>query len=558
MSTSAVADMPVAAPDRGRTLVEVGVCAALAIAPYLWRVLAGTRRLPNDDNWAYWRIFQTFEETGRIVLIDWNDINLVGMLPLTRVWTAVVGNGPLQVHLLGSVMAFVVLLSTWSLLRSLSSPVVLVAIASVGLFPGFVVTAGTYMADQFAVAGALAALALVVHAVRRPLGAGVVPSLVLVLGAAAGCFFAFSVRQQTAVAAVGVLAVLFVARERLPRMWLVFAAVLGPPALGFYVWRGGLENGGGLWFRFEPPFLVAAGVFLVVTLCVAALPTLVAVAGRDVVASPRVHGAVTIAAVAVALAVDPGGYVNDGLSVVRRVAEASIAVRVVAAVVVANVVAMVVTGAFGRRLDVRDPAIGGLSVVALLAVAADGVSAVLASDYYPRYSLVTVPVLVVLASVSTAARTEPAVVSPAGRATAPAVAILVAVGIGSYWAMDGALVPLRAVQDAADVLECAGVPPERFDGGIVWTGLHDSGTAISQYWNEPLVDDGLPPTQHQRIFPGLQRDAVLLDDLPTDAGDGVVVGTFSASGLLPGNDVTRYLVVRAELEPDVAACVIGS
>ena len=67
-------------------------------------------------------------------------------------------------------------------------------------------------------------------------------------------------------------------------------------------------------------------------------------------------------------------------------------------------------------------------------------------------------------------------------------------------------------------------------------------------------DDGLPRTQHLRIFPDATRNAVMLTDEPADAA-GLAVFRHEERGLLPGNGITRWLVVREADGPAIGACL---
>ena len=551
MSTSAVADTPVAAPDRGRTLVEVGVCAALAIAPYLWRVLAGTRRFPNDDTWAYERILATFSDTGQIVLIDWNDINLVGMLPIARVWTAVVGDGALQVHLLGSVMGFVTLLALRDLLRTLGSRHVLLGLCSVGAFSGFVVSSGTFMSDLFALAGSMVALAAAARLAASPRSA--VATAVLIAIAVAGSVFAFSVRQQSVIATGVAGLVLLVGRERARLSWLVMGLGFAVLAAPLHLWRSGLEHGGGVIVLFNTRLILASWVLMGLGLCLGLLPMALRTGGRELVGSVAVRGVVSALAGIAAVAYSPADSVNDYLSVLRRLAELGPAGRAVAAVVLANVVLTVAFGAAARRLDRRDPLQVGLALGAAVSLLADLVVIFLSSDFYSRYSIFTLSLLVALWSRSTRAvapDAAPAIDRPARWAWAA----LALTGIAAYWTLDQAQAPVRAVAELAQVASCLGVPADELDGGLVWMGTHSDDVAVSAFRDQPMVEDGLPPTQHHRVFPEFERNAVVLDDEPPPSSGYTVIGPYDQDGLLPGNGVTRWLVVRGDVAAQVGDC----
>ena len=528
-----------------RTVLELALCGVLAVVPYLWRVVAGTRRLPNDDTWAYERIFATFLDTGRIVLIDWNDINLVGMLPVARVWVAIVGHGPLQLHLLGALMALIALLALRSILRLVAPEATMLGIASLGVFSGFVVTTGTFMADQFALAGGLVAIALAAHAVASPRPDRV--RYLLVGAAVVAALFAFSVRQQSAVVAVTVVAVLFMARPRLPLGWLGFAGPFGVLAGVFHLWRSALPDGGTVTFTFSSRMILAGWLVLGLSLCVALLPLVFASARREVNLAVRLLA--SAAAVVFALAVDAGAWVNDYLSPLGQLARGGAGVRAFAAVVLVNVVLTVVWAVRARRPELGDPILAGLLAGAALSVTFDVVAVALSSEYYSRYSLVTLALLlVVLArSVPRAGADTP---GSGGRAWG-AVAVL---GLLAIWALDVTQAEPVAAQRAAELAACAGIEPHELDAGMVWMGSHSTGVVVADHLSQPWIDDGLPRTQYRRVFPNSTRRAVMLDDLPADL-DGLGVEPVEGSGVLPLSSSTYWLVVADGEEAEaLGAC----
>ncbi|QGG95991.1 hypothetical protein [Actinomarinicola tropica] len=554
MSRTEVTHEATVAPEQGRTLVEVGAAAALALVPFLWRVAAGTRRLPNDDTWAYERILDTFVATGRIELIDWNDITLLGMLPLARVWTAIVGDGTLQIHLLGSVMGFVVLMALRDLLRTLASRHVLLVMCSVGAFSGFVVTTGTFMSDLFALAGSMVALAAAARLAARPHAAS---STALHLAVAiAASAFAFSVRQQAAVA-IGVSGLLLlVARSRARWSWLImgvgFAAIAGP----FYLWRAGLEHGGGVIVLFNSRLILASWVLMGLGLCLGLLPMALRRGGTELRGSLTARLVVSVLVAIAAAAGSPTDLVNDYLSIMRWLAELGVVGRVVAAVVLANVVLTVLFGAAARRIDVRDPLQLGLALGAAVALLADVVVIFLSSDFYSRYSLFTLSLLLALWSCSTRA---PSTSRPdLRRRQALAWGALAVTGLAALWTLDRAQTPVRVREELADVAACLGVPAEELDAGLVWMGMHTDGIAVSRFRDQPLIEDGLPPTQHHRVFPDVERRAVVLEDEPPPSDAYTVVGPYERSGLLPGNGAMGWLVVRGDVTEDADACIRGS
>ncbi len=185
--------------------------AVLSLAPFLWRLLAGAGDLPAGDAWAYERIFDTYHATGHIRLVGWNDITLVGMIPVTSLWVA-----------------------------------------------------GTYLSDTFAIAGAVWAVALACR-VAHPRGSELPgwATVAAVIGAALAASFGFLVRQQMFVAAVAAGWLLLgagrgraLSRDRTMRFAL-FASVFLAVSIPIYLWRSGLEHGGQIEFSLHLRGMVA-------------------------------------------------------------------------------------------------------------------------------------------------------------------------------------------------------------------------------------------------------------------------------------------------------------
>jgi len=252
-------------------------------------------------------------------------------------------------------------------------------------------------------------------------------------------------------------------------------------------------------------------------------------------------------------------------SILTRFAEHDDVSRALVAVLVANVLVTVVValGPSAVAAVRRRPALAAL--LAIL-VAGELATILLSSSYYPRYSLVSLPVLLVVLGGSWRPRSrgpatsaEPASASArtwAARAIVPAA--FVVAGVCSFAWLDDTLAPLGAIEDAAAVARCAGIPEERVDGGIVWMGEHAEGPAVSRYIETPIVPDGLPETQHRRIFPTSVRDAVVLESpLPDDIDGLPLVGPFRSSGLLPGIDAERWMVTRPEYAAAIERCTAG-
>jgi hypothetical protein len=556
--------VPATYPSAGRTapppasplefIGDLAWCLVLAFAPYLWRWSLGTRDLPNDDAWAYERIFDTLYRTGELVMVDWNDINLVGMFVPTRLWVEVVGHGSLQVNVLGSVMGLVSLLALRSLLRTIGAPHVRFALGCFGVYMGFVATTGTFMADQFALAGVLVSLAAAVAVAER---AGVDRSwrYGLVGVATVAALFAFTVRQQSVIGAAVVFGVLVVVgRQRVPLGWLGFGVVYGLLGGSFMVWRAGVPDGGSAILGLHPASIVSGWAVMAAMLTLAVTPMLVRRLGRAVIAPLPVHALASVLGAAFGLLVSPAERINDSLSVWLWIARGDLGIRVVAAVVLANLVVVVATGLSSLRLPHHDPFLVALSGGTALSLAGDIGIVMLGNDYYSRYSLTTVALAIATLAVVPVRPRESRDVEPM-----PWVAwtVLGAVAATSYWTLDRDVATIAVTEAAAEVAACAGIPADEFDGGFVWMGTHYDGVSVPRYHDEPFIEDGLPPTWHHRIFPETTRRAVALAESP-DNGDWVVAGPVADSGWLPGTTSERWIVVRPEDASALEACLAGS
>lgn len=545
------------------------LCAALAALPLLWRLVHGHAERPNDDTWAYERILRHFIDTGRLRLIDWNDITLVGVMPIARAWSALVGFGTEQLRVLGCLVAFAGLLAVRSSLRRVGAPIVVPALLVVGLFQGFVMTSATFMADQFSASSALWAFALVLGVIDRgaraseaPRPGGRLPSVlgrlqrrdVLALGGAVVLqFAAFTVRQQTATLLPGLLLLLWWHRRRAGLAWLAVGAGFAVPAGVFYLWRNGLDHAGSVLVAVNTTLIIESVMTAVCTIGVGLVPLAILADRTALWRLPWVRlGASTVAA-----AIAHVRELHHWGSILTRFAQHDAVSRALVAIVVVNVMITVIVALWpsARSAVRRRPE---LAILLAVLVGGELVTIALSSTYYPRYSLVSLPILLTLLGGSWRSGPVVALPSPGGPLSPARFAVpglFVVAFLFSFAWLDDTIAPLGAVEDAANVAQCAGIPAERVDGGIVWMGEYAQGVAVSRYLETPIVADGLPETQHRRIFPTSVRDAVVLElPLPDDIAGLVLVGPFRSSGLLPGVDAERWMVVRPEYAPAIERC----
>jgi len=545
----------------GGATVEWAVIALLSLAPFLWRKAVGADHIPAADSWAYERIFASFHFDHTIRLVDWNDINLLGMLPVAEIWTTVFGYGRDQLHLLGSFMAGVALLGFRNVLRTLRVPRRLVALTLLGTYSGFVGVAGTFQSDTFAVAGAIWAVALSLQlwaraqeparsgaeqaGIRVGTRAGWLALLrsepVLGGGAAVAAFYGFSVRQQAGTSAAVALLVLWACRARFRVAWKVFAIVFVTLAAPFYLWRSGVPNGGAVEIGFHPRSILAAGQWNAVS-----LGLLIALGVAWLVTRPALRGGLLVVCVALGTGLLAAGHVTRQRAPQERgfMTEMwhhfgewrSAAPLLVAFAFAAWGSVWVAQGWWAERTTPPTLSASALLARALAICLAGELLVVLTSTYFSRYSLFSGMI----------ALTWIFLTPVAARASTLVLTALVA-GL-SYWELDQTITANDGTARAGEIVQCLGFPPESLDAGFFWDGMHYDGIAASR--GDEQADDGLPHTIDQLYFPDTRRMAVLLPSAPEPTpdiplSDLEVVGPIRSAGLLPWNEHDYWLVVRA-------------
>jgi len=541
-------------------LLELSLIVVLSLAPFVWRVLAGTGDIPTGDAWAYERIFETYHYTGHIRLVGWNDITLVAMIPVTSLWVAIVGYGHTQIHLLGSVMCAIALLGFRSLLATFGVAKRVPALLIFGGFSGFVGIAGTYLSDTFAIAGAVWAIALacrVAHPRDTELPQWV--ATLAIIGAAAAASFGFLVRQQMVVGAVAAGWLLLgwqrgrpIPRQRLIRSAL-FAAVFLVASVPIYLWRSGLEHGGRVEFILQlratvagaEAMFIAQGLLLFVVMLW--VPSLHPVSKR---------GATIVAAVSLALFAAIAATWSQVapshpffLAVQEQYGLVGGAVPLIAFLGAATTGWVWTLRACvewrSRRLRVVDesPLRHPLAAIAVLAFSVEILALVSAGGYWTRYSMVMASAAIVALMARSVQRSVVAAV------------VTGAVLLTSYWELDHSIVPVEAIKRAADITACLGIGPEHLDAGFSWNGKHYTG--IASVAEEELPSDGLPPTPDRSTFVEMERDAVLTRSHPGANDAWLVIGPLRSSALIPTTEQQWWLTVRtsAVTASDQAACL---
>lgn len=534
--------------------------AVLALVPFLWRVLAGAGDMPAGDAWAYERIFDTYHSTEDLRLVGWNDITLVGMIPATSLWVAIVGYGHHQIHLLGSVMCAVALLGFRSLLVTFSVAKRATALLVFAGFSGFVGIAGTYLSDTFAIAGAVWALALACR-VAYP-GSNGQPrwaSIAASIGAALAGSFGFLVRQQTFVSALaaGWLLLGWQRRRPLSRqrvIWFaVFASTFLAVSLPVYLWRSGLEHGGQIELSIHLRGMVASAQALFIAQGLLLFAVMLWLQAMHPVTK---RGAVVVVGASLALFAAIAASWSD----VRPLHPLVLAIQeqygldggavLLIAVLVAAIAGWVWTIRACLELRDRKLRIGEESVlrhplasIAILAIGVEILVIAATGAYWTRYSLLTACAAVV------------ALMARPLQRSLVAAAVTGTVLLTSYWELDHSLAPTEAIKEAADITWCLGIGPEHLDATFSWDGKHYTG--IASVTDADLPTDGLPMTHDRSTFPAMERDAVLTAADPGADNAWLVIGPINSSAVIPTTEQQWWLTVRksAITTSDQAACL---
>ena len=527
---------------RRSAALEYGVIVLLSLAPLFWRTAVGADHIPAGDSWAYERIFEVFHRDHTIRLVDWNDISLVGMLPVAELWVTIFGYGRDQLHVLGSFLAAVALAGFRSLMRTLGVARRLPALVLVGTYSGFVGVAGTFQSDAFAVAGSIWAIALAMKLwnadpvisvrARAPLSA--TAQITVALASAAAAAYGFSVRQQAAVSGLAAMLILWSCRDRARLAWRAFAVAFPMIVVPLYFWRRGLANGGAVEFGFHPRSILAAVQWNTVS-----LGLLVALGVTWLVVRPAWRVGTIAANVALGSALLAAGLIIRSRAPQQRGVMTEMWDHFGTWASAPPLVALFAFSVFGWRW-VLDHLRGGrhtpmasssaalMSRVLLICLGAELLVAT-TSTYFSRYSLLTGMVAVAWIFMRPTTR----------RGFAAALAVFVCAL--SYGELDQTVRANEATARAGEVAECLGIPPEQLDAGFFWDGMHYRGIASSR--GIYPTHDGLPETVDQTYFPEMDRVAVLVDH-PLDASVSTdVFGPISSGGLLPWNRSDHWLVV---------------
>lgn len=532
-------------------MLEVLLAAGLSVSPLLHRLAAGTGDIPAGDAWAYERIARVFHETGRIVMVNWNDITLVGMLPVADLWASFVGFGHVQLHVLGSLAGFVALLALLDALRTIGVERRWFPLLVFGTFVGFVGVSGTFLSDLFSAAGSLWGIAIALRVVDPAIRRSPTTSVAMSMGAALAVAYGFSVRQHAAAAAVAVVVLLRRRRDRTAHAWIAFAGMFLATAVPLYLWRMTVEHGGETSLAIPLRGAASSVVAMWFTLGLLALPLALRVPSPRQL--PRWFVGMTfipVAAVIMGALIDSMSRFTGGASVVGAVAANGTTTRWLLAAVFVGLATWAWLRMAGASLPPGWPT-EDLAVAFGITVTLELAGVLLAGAYYPRYSLLSGAVLVCLLSALDSGPSRSASASTRVISTG----VLGVLALASVWILDSSLGETRAVTEAGEITACAGIDPSQVDGGFVWNGMHHDEGAVSTAFDRERDDDGLPPTMEQFVFIEMERDAVFLFQPPDSAYASMTAGPVRATGLFPVNRSEVWIVSRPNHLDRIQSCL---
>jgi hypothetical protein len=252
-----------------------GIIAVAVGLPLLSAYGTSSIAIPHNDDWAFSRVALTLADTGRLELVGWGQMNLIGHVLWAQPFLAVFGRSQEVLHVAQAVAAATGLLLAYLVLRVfLARDRALFATAVFAAFPGYALLSTGFMTDTTAFAAQMGCVyaGLLALEVRKH------TKWFVALSVALG-FFAFTIREIALAAPLAVLVGRFAlpSTRRNRREISALIALVLLFAAGFSVWRHTLPDDdqapwlfghGGYYARFEQ---LARAYF---TCAFAALPAL--------------------------------------------------------------------------------------------------------------------------------------------------------------------------------------------------------------------------------------------------------------------------------------------
>lgn len=219
---------------RAGLIAIVGFCIGL---PVLSAWAKGSIAIPHNDDWAYFRIVFHLADTGTLQLVGWNEAMFLGQLVWAIPLAKVFGDTFFAINTVSALISAGGLVLTYLLAsRFLRTSYALLTAFLVGIFPGFIPLATTFMTDTTGYTAQLGCLVLGVWALDRRSDQRLLPLIAcLVVG-----LYAFTVRDFAITTPVAVLAGLAVAEKRhrrVPALSIAGLAAVSAAGVALYLWR---------------------------------------------------------------------------------------------------------------------------------------------------------------------------------------------------------------------------------------------------------------------------------------------------------------------------------
>ena len=263
---------PVSRSAHGYWVVVALVIIAVVI-PVVIAGLAGALLIPHNDDFGYRRVASTLYETGHLQFTGWTIMTLVGQIAFTMPFVWVLQGSPWAFAASSATLAILGVTASYVLARRVvPGPRGVVAVLVVVLFPGFALSATTFMTDVPAFAGEMLCLAIGAVAVGRTAAnhrrRWLVASLIVGL-------WAFSIREFAFAAPAAVLLAAMASDPLEPRRRYLFGfdALLAACAL-IYLVAHGLPGQPTIHLQLFAPGSVASLVGGVTTLAFMLAPAL--------------------------------------------------------------------------------------------------------------------------------------------------------------------------------------------------------------------------------------------------------------------------------------------
>jgi 4-amino-4-deoxy-L-arabinose transferase-like glycosyltransferase len=264
---------PISRDAQDRWVVLGLVVIAVAI-PVLLAGLSGSLLLPHNDDFGYRRVASTLYESGRLQFTGWTIMTVIGQIAFAMPFLLVLQGSSWAFAASSVTLAVIGIAASYVLARRiLPLPRAALAVLVVVLFPGFILTATTFMTDIPAFAGEMLCLAIGVIALGRTAADNrwrwLVASLII------GCW-AFSIREFAFAAPMAVLISAMASRSHEPRRsYLLAVDVVLAACASIYLVAHNLPGQPVIHLTPFPPGAVAHIVAAVTTVSLMLAPALV-------------------------------------------------------------------------------------------------------------------------------------------------------------------------------------------------------------------------------------------------------------------------------------------